>query len=148
MTVTQGQAVAQHSSKIGISSRGNKGGQVDMKKKILVVDDDESILEVLYIVLAGEGYNVETSVNVQPLQKLDGERPDLILLDVLLSGEDGIEICKRLKNQPKTRDIPIILLSAHSSASKTASNSGANAFLDKPFDIDVLAKLVKEHLPG
>jgi CheY-like chemotaxis protein len=148
MTVTQGQAVSQHSSNIYISSQVEKGGQVDMKQKILVIDDDESILEVLYIVLAGEGYHVETSVNILPLQKLDGERPDLILLDVLLSGEDGIEICKRLKNQQQTRDIPIILLSAHSSASKTASNSGANAFLDKPFDIDVLVDLVKEHLPG
>jgi CheY-like chemotaxis protein len=119
-----------------------------MKKKILVVDDDESILEVMHIVLEGEGYNVETSVNVQPLQKLDGEHPDLILLDVLLSGEDGIEICKRLKSQQETRAIPIILLSAHSSASKTARDCGADAFLDKPFDIDVLAGIVKEHLPG
>ena len=122
------------------------GGQVDMKKKIMVVDDDESILEVMHIVLEGEGYDVETRVNVQSLQELDGELPDMILLDVLLSGEDGTEICKRLKSQQETRDIPIILLSAHSSAGKTARECGADAFLDKPFDIDVLVEMVKQHL--
>ena len=117
-----------------------------MKKKIMVIDDDESILEVMHIVLEGEGYDVETSLNVQPLQKLNSQRPDLILLDVLLSGEDGIELCRRLKSQERTRDIPIILLSAHSSASRTARDCGADAFLDKPFDIDVLVEMVKEHV--
>jgi CheY-like chemotaxis protein len=117
-----------------------------MKKKIMIIDDDESILEVMHIVLEGEGYQVETSLNVQPLRQLDGELPDLILLDVLLSGEDGIEVCKRLKSQEKTRDIPIILLSAQSGASRTARDSGADAFLDKPFDLDVLVEMVREHL--
>jgi len=117
-----------------------------MKKKIMVIDDDESILEVMHIVLEDEGYEVETSVNVQPLQRVNGNLPDLILLDVLLSGEDGIEVCKRLKSQEKTKDIPVILLSAHSSASKTAQDCGADAFLDKPFDLDVLVEMVKEHL--
>lgn len=122
------------------------GGEQFMKKKIMVIDDDESILEVMRIVLEDEGYEVETSVNVQPLQRVNGNLPDLILLDVLLSGEDEIEVCKRLKSQEKTKDIPIILLSAHSSASKTAQDCGADAFLDKPFDLDVLVEMVKEHL--
>ena len=117
-----------------------------MKKKIMFIDDDESILEIMHIVLEGEGYDVETSLNVQPLHHFNGNLPDLILLDVLLSGEDGIEVCRRLKSQEKTKDIPIILLSAHSSASKTAQNSGADAFLDKPFDIDVLVEMVRKHL--
>ena len=112
----------------------------------MVIDDDESILEVMHIVLESEGYDVETSLNIQPLQHLNGTLPDLILLDVLLSGEDGIEICKRLKSQQTTKHIPIILLSAHSNASKTAQTSGADAFLDKPFDIDVLVEMVKQHL--
>src|SRR5205085_5545490 len=117
-----------------------------MKKKIMVIDDDESILEVMHIVLEGEGYDVQTSLNVQPLQRLNDNLPDLILLDVLLSGEDGIEVCKQLKSQEKTKDIPIILLSAHSGASRTARDSEADAFLDKPFDLDVLVEMVKEHL--
>jgi CheY-like chemotaxis protein len=117
-----------------------------MKKKIMVIDDNESILEVMHIVLEGEGYDVETSLNVQPLQHLNCNFPDLILLDVLLSGEDGIEACKHLKSQETTKDIPIILLSAHSNASKMARDCGVNAFLDKPFDLDVLVEMVKEHL--
>lgn len=118
-----------------------------MAKKICVVDDDENILEVLQIVLLGEGYDVQTSLSGECLRHLDDQRlPDLILLDVLLSGTDGREICKELKSSEKTKHIPIILLSAHSDASKAADSGRADSFLAKPFDIDALIKTVKEHL--
>lgn len=119
-----------------------------MKKNIWVVDDDESILEVMQVLLEGEGYLVKTFVNGHRLQELDAhsELPDLILLDVLLSGEDGRDICKRLKHRQETKDIPIIMLSAHSSAGKVASVCGADDFLGKPFDIDALIGTVEKHL--
>ena len=117
-----------------------------MIKKILVVDDDEGILEVVQIVLEGEGYRVQTSLNGESLQNLKDDMPDLILLDVLLSGEDGRSICKRLKGDVKTAHIPIIVLSAHSDASKLAVTIGADGFLEKPFDVDVLIEVVERHL--
>src|SRR5947209_7634116 len=118
-----------------------------MAKKIWVVDDDESILEVLQIVLESAGYEVQTSLNGESLLHLGNQRlPDLVLLDVLLSGADGREICKNLKSRENTRHIPVILLSAHSDASKASNGSGANAFLAKPFDVDALIKVVEEHL--
>ena len=118
----------------------------DMTKKILVVDDDEGILEVVQIVLEGEGYRVQTSLNGECLWNLENDMPDLVLLDVLLSGEDGRMICKRLKSDAKTAHIPIIVLSAHSDASKVADTSGADDFLEKPFDVDVLIEVVERHL--
>src|SRR5579863_8015014 len=99
-------------------------------KKILVVDDDEGIMEVVQIVLEGEGYTVQTSMNGAILQQLNEQQnlPDLILLDVLLSGEDGREICKRLKSDEKIKHIPVIMLSAHSDTNKIADSSGADDF--------------------
>ncbi len=117
-----------------------------MSKYILVIDDDESILEVVQIVLESEGYNVQTSLNGDCLQHLDSNQPDLILLDVLLSGEDGRELCRQLKCNPVTSRIPIIMLSAHSQAHKTTGMNGANAFLEKPFDVDVLLSTVQHYL--
>jgi len=73
--------------------------------------------------------------------------PDLILRDVLLSGEDGCEICQRLKDNEQTRHIPVILLSAHAGLRETADECGANDFLAKPFRIAALRDIVKKHLP-
>ena len=109
------------------------------RKKILVVDDEPDILEFLQVILEEEGYLVLTSQKAEYLEQLhNGGLPDLILLDVLLSGKDGREIVKYLKSQEETRDIPVIMFSAHPSAEETARAAGADDFLAKPFDIDVL----------
>jgi CheY-like chemotaxis protein len=117
-----------------------------MSQKILVVDDDESILEVIQLVLEGEGYFVEASLNGGCFQNIAEDLPSLILLDVQLSGEDGREICKRLKSDAKTAHVPVIMLTAHSDASELADKSGADDFLEKPFDVDVLIEIVEKHL--
>lgn len=118
-----------------------------MTQRILVVDDEEGILEVVQIVLEGEGYLVQISQSGECFQDIAENLPDLILLDVLLSGEeDGREICKRLKSDVQTARVPIIMLSAHSDASKVADMSGADDFLEKPFDVDVLIEIVEKHL--
>ncbi|HCI79574.1 MAG TPA: response regulator [Ktedonobacter sp.] len=119
-----------------------------MAKRILVVDDDESILEVVQIVLESEGYEVQTATNSSFLQQLASQpvRPDLILLDVLLSGEDGREISQQLKADTQLQHIPVIMLSAHSEASKMANIGGADAFLEKPFDVDVLLDTVQRYI--
>src|SRR5258708_20145820 len=84
-----------------------------MKKKILVIDDCEAILDVVKITLEMEGYEVSTNLTGACFQQIEHDPPDLILLDVLLSGEDGGEIGQRLKTEEQTRHIPGTPLSAH-----------------------------------
>src|SRR5579864_23132 len=117
-----------------------------MKKRVLVVDDHEDILEVVKTVLEMAGYEVSTSLTGAYFQQMENDLPDLILLDVLLPGEDGREICQRLKGDEKTRHIPVILLSAHADLLKTAEECGANDFLAKPFRVTRLRDIVKKYL--
>ncbi|HEV2580940.1 MAG TPA: response regulator transcription factor [Ktedonobacteraceae bacterium] len=114
-------------------------------KRILVVDDEQDILEFLRVILEDEGYVVVTSDKGEYLEQLhNGGLPHLILVDVLLSGKDGRAIVKYLKSQEETKSIPIIMISAHPSSEHTALLAGAEDFLAKPFDIDVLlAKIAK-----
>jgi len=116
-------------------------------KKILVVDDEPDILEFLQVILEEEGYLVATTEKGEYVEKLHaGGLPDLILLDVLLSGKDGREIVKQLKSQEETKSIPIIMFSAHPSAEKTAREAGADDFVAKPFHIDFLLAVVAKYL--
>lgn len=114
-------------------------------KKVLVIDDDESILEVVTLVLEAEGYEVETANSGRYIHRLLQSPPDLIILDILLSGEDGRNICSYLKNQDLTRNIPVIMFSAHykGDVSHILNQSKADSFLAKPFDINDLTHLVK-----
>ncbi len=113
------------------------------RKKLLIVDDEPDILEFLQVILEEEGYEVLTSTKGEYLEQLhNGGLPQLILLDVLLSGKDGREIVRYLKSQDETKHIPVIMFSAHPSAEETARAAGAEDFIAKPFDIDyLLAKI-------
>ena len=114
-----------------------------MAKKILIVDDDESILDAVSLVLEEEGYNVAvTTKGDEIFEKVKNFKPDAILLDVLMSGKDGREICKKLKEDEKTKQIPVIMISAHPSAKESVLSCGANAFLAKPFDTSDLTEIV------
>ena len=112
-------------------------------KRLLVVDDDPDILQFLQLIFEDEGYEVQTCTKGQYLEQLhNGGLPNLILLDVFLSGRDGREIVKYLKNQEETKHIPVIMTSAHPRAEPTARAAGADDFLAKPFNIDeLLAKV-------
>ncbi|SRR6266516_4795205 len=118
------------------------------QKKILVVDDDPDIVEFLQELLVQEGYSAAITDKAEYVEKLrDSGLPDLIIIDVLLSGKDGREIVKHLKSQEETRHIPVIMFSAHPGAEKTARAAGADDFVAKPFEIDeVLAKIAKHVL--
>ena len=116
-------------------------------KRLLVVDDEPDILEFLQVILEDEGYTVVTSDKGEYLEQLhNGGLPHLILVDVLLSGKDGREIVKYLKSQEETKHIPVIMFSAHPSAEETARQAGAEDFLAKPFDIDVLLAKIAKYL--
>jgi CheY-like chemotaxis protein len=116
-----------------------------MKKKILVVDDSQAILDVMTVALEAEGYEVSTCLTGACFQDMERDPPDLILLDVLLSGEDGGEICQRLKSDERTRHIPVILISAHAGLQETARKCGADGFLVKPFHLNELREMVNRH---
>lgn len=116
-------------------------------KKILVIDDDEGILEAFELMLTSLGYEVETSTkNGDYLEQKLKSLPDLIILDVLLSGTDGRDICKKLKTQEHTKHIPIIMVSAHPDARDTALEAGAEDFLAKPFDMGDLLKKIEKYI--
>lgn len=116
-------------------------------KKILVVDDDKDILDAIQIILESEGYTVSTiPKGNETYQAIDEFRPDIILLDVLMSGSDGRTICKNLKKDSKKNHIPVIMLSAHPTIAKEAFVYGANDFLAKPFETEDLLKIIKKNL--
>ena len=116
-------------------------------KTILVVDDDPDILDALQFMLEDAGYNVTTTEKgeyAENLHDTNGGLPDMIILDVLLSGKDGRLICQKLKSQEETKHIPIIMMSAHYNASQSVATIGANDFLAKPFEADeLLAKIAR-----
>lgn len=114
-----------------------------MIKKVLVVDDDESILDAISMILEDEGYLVEVIFKGDEVfEKVKVFQPDLILLDVLLSGRDGREICKALKKDPVSSSIPVILISAHPHAERSVDECGADGFLAKPFETQDLLAIV------
>jgi DNA-binding response OmpR family regulator len=116
-------------------------------KKILVIDDDKDIIDAIQIILQLQGYTVATSAKGDETYAMVYDfKPDLVLLDVLMSGSDGRTICKKLKHDKVTTAIPIVMMSAHPSAVKEYLQCGANDFLAKPFETDDLIKIVKKHL--
>ncbi len=117
-----------------------------MKKKILVVDDSAAILDVVTLALEMADCEVSTGLTGDCFQQMEHNLPDLILLDVLLSGEDGGEICRRLKSDEQTRHIPVILISAHVGLVETAEECGADGLLVKPFRLSELREMVNKYL--
>lgn len=111
-------------------------------ERILIIDDDPDALTVLQLILSKKGYQVITAVHeAQILEQIAYRKPDLILMDVLLSGADGRHICRRLKNSVH-KEIPIIMFSAHPGAQKNMHEYGADDFLPKPFqEKDLLQKV-------
>lgn len=113
-------------------------------KKIIVADDDPAILDAIRLMLEFEGYDVECFPNGNGLLEMDRNAPDLLLLDIWMSGTDGRDLCQQLKQQESTRDIPVIMISASHDIESSALAAGADDFLAKPFDInDLLDKIEK-----
>lgn len=115
--------------------------------KVFVADDDPAILEVIKIILEDRGFEVLTvSEGQKILKQIEKFIPDIILLDIWMSGYDGREVSKLLKKQESTKHIPIVVISAHNDTKKMASEAEADDYLEKPFDIEVLVDTVKRNL--
>jgi DNA-binding response OmpR family regulator len=118
-----------------------------MGKRILVVDDENDILEVLDVLLSEEGYEVETSPTAEGiLTKIEEFHPNLILLDVFIGYKDGRKVCKNLKSIERLKDIPIIMLSSYSSIGNSIQEVGAEDFIPKPFSLYTLIDHIEKQL--
>lgn len=117
-----------------------------MSKKILIADDDPSIVDSVKMMLELEGYDVSTTTDGATIYKMEKEYPDLLLLDIWMSGQDGREICKYLKSEPHTKNIPIIMISASRDVKQSAKESGADGFIEKPFEQTQLLTLIEKYV--
>lgn len=115
------------------------------KKKVMIAEDDPGILDAMKIMLEDAGYAVETTVDGLTVQDMKDELPDVLLLDIWMSGMDGKEICKHLKSQKLTKLIPIIMVSANKDTRQIAKDCGADDFLAKPFQMGELLAMVKRY---
>jgi DNA-binding response OmpR family regulator len=120
-----------------------------MSKKILLVDDEKDLVETLTFRLEANGYGVIKAYDGQEgLDKARSEKPDLIILDLMLPKMDGYKVCRMLKFDDKYKSIPIILFTARAQESdkKLGQEVGADAYITKPFEPQILLSKIKELL--
>jgi len=120
-----------------------------MKEQILIVEDEEDIIEFITYNLSKEGYRVQgVTSGEKSLEFVRSNSPDLILLDLMLPGVDGLDVCKTLKNDPNTAHIPIIMLTAKGEEADivTGLEMGADDYIVKPFSLRVLSARIKAAL--
>jgi DNA-binding response OmpR family regulator len=121
-----------------------------MAKKILVIEDDKDIRDTIVYVLEDQGYEVISSEDAKILKSIDQHDPDMILLDNWLtewkSDANGQQLSKGLKSNPATQHIPVIIISAVSDVREIAKAGLADGYLRKPFGVDELIDIVKQHL--
>ena len=119
------------------------------KPHILVVEDSENILEVISLMFDFQGWQVSTRESLKNIiEDVKEVKPDLILMDMLLSGANGCDACAEIKAHSEIPETPIMIMSAHPEAHREAKNAGANSFIAKPFEMDALIAKVKQTLQG
>lgn len=117
--------------------------------RVLIVDDDAFIRRPLEFILREEGFRPSTAVDGDDcLERVAEERPDLIILDVMMPGRDGFEICRALKDDPSVAEVPVILLSARGREHdrERGISLGASDFMTKPYSPTDLIRRVRELL--
>jgi DNA-binding response OmpR family regulator len=120
-----------------------------MAKRILVVDDDENILNLEKTILGQKGFDVTGAAGGAEALKLLGESPfDLVLLDVMMPEVDGFTVCRKIKEDPRLKDVPVIFLTAKGGGEALAEGfeSGAVMYINKPFTANKLLTIVNTML--
>lgn len=118
-------------------------------KKVFFIDDEADILDAVQVILESQGFTVKTATDLSSIDEIISFAPDIILLDILLRGKNSDDISRKLKKNKSTQNTPIIILSAHPNyrLKALAKEYDAAAYMQKPFDMDVLIALVKKHAP-
>jgi DNA-binding response OmpR family regulator len=122
-----------------------------MSKRVLVVDDDPRLVRVVAMYLGLEGFEVVTAIDAEGgLAAIERDSPDLIILDIMMGGLDGIEACSRIRKNPRTAHLPVIMFSAVSSEEEVESArlAGANHLITKPFNLTGLGAVVRSCIEG
>lgn len=119
------------------------------KQKILIVEDEESLLKLESILLTSKGFEVKGVSNGRAaLEEIQKSQPDLVLLDIMLPEMDGFEVCKKIKEDPQTRDIPVIMLTAKKTREdmEKGKEVGADCYITKPFKSAMVIETIQRYL--
>jgi CheY-like chemotaxis protein len=122
-----------------------------MSKKILLVDDSATVLMMERMILASEGVELHVAKNgLEAQEKARQERPDLILMDVVMPQVDGLQACKAIRSDPDTHHIPIIMVTTRGENTNVEDGfqSGCNEYITKPINSAELLRLVRRYLGG
>jgi len=115
-------------------------------KLIMIADDDPGVVDAMQLMLEFQGYQTAFTYRGSDLLNTGDQLPDLVLLDIWMSGEDGRDICRQFKANPLTQFIPVIMVSASRDVAPSALGAGADDFLAKPFDMTELFDKIERQL--
>ncbi|QJD95141.1 response regulator [Mucilaginibacter robiniae] len=115
--------------------------------KIVVVEDNPDIRDIIDYILKDDGYEVISSVDGSVVNQFSEVNPDLVLMDELLPGPRGSQLCQQIKSDEQTRHIPVVLVSTMPHLDKLAEKCGADGYLEKPFNISALVELIRKYAP-
>ena len=117
-----------------------------MKKKVVLVQDNKDILDIMDHVLEEEGFDVTASLTTEPIDKIDQIEPDVVIVDDHIKGKkSGSQVIKELKSDPETEDVSAVLTSTSNNLPQQAEECKADDYIEKPFDIDHMVEVVKKN---
>ena len=115
-------------------------------KRIVLVDDDPAILDAIPLIFNPDDYHLEIYMDGNAIINRQCTQADLFILDKQLSGVDGIDLCRFLKNQEETKSIPVLIISASPNIERMARLAGADAVLEKPFNVKALKQVIEDFI--
>ena len=117
-----------------------------MKKKVVLVQDNKDILDIMDHVLEEEGFDVTASLTTEPIDRIDEIEPDVVIVDDHIKGKKrGSQVIKELKSDPETEDVSAVLTSTSNNLPQQAEECKADDYIEKPFDIDHMVEVVKKN---
>ncbi len=117
---------------------------MNRKLHVLIADDDKAIVDAIGLYLEFEGFDVSSTYDGNTLLDLSRPFPNVIVLDIWMSGVDGLEICRKLKRDPERKHIPILIMSASRDLKQSATAAGAQGSISKPFEMQDLLDLIND----
>ncbi len=120
-----------------------------MATRVLIADDEQDIKDIIQMYLESQGYEIETAYDgLDAVDRVQSWNPDVVLLDIMMPLMDGISVCRKIKSDPATKDIAVIMISAASKREKEgeAYQAGADAYVLKPFEPADLVKKIEQSL--